>query len=29
MPSAQFAEKMRRETQVYGDIIKRFGIKAS
>lgn len=29
MPSAQLAEKVRRETQVYGDIIKRFGIKAS
>jgi hypothetical protein len=29
MPGDQFAQRMRRETQLYGDIIKRFGIKAA
>lgn len=29
MPSAPFAERMRQETQLYGEVIKRFGIKVS
>ena len=29
MPAGPFAERMRRETQVYGEIIKKFGIKAT
>lgn len=29
MPSAQFAERMRQEVRLYGEVIKRFGIKAT
>lgn len=29
MPSAPFAERMRQEAQLYGEVIKRFGIKAT